>query len=346
MTTDYTNLIISSFSAIALVHTLFLTLKFAKKSSSFLGVSGIIGLLISFAIRLSKSVLIIFFPTIPFIIPLSGLLGMFLGGVFLLLHIKQLNNEIINYTQFSFHFIPVFLLLALLFFYDDAYSVYLYYTIAVFYLAIYGLYSFYLAYSEKVINQKVQLIFIAFFAIWVSFGIQLLTDSRFVYVLITFLGSCSLYGISWFETGNKHEKNKNEKPKKTSHNQNENLIRISQKVKAAFENDKLYLDSSLTLKSLSDKLKQPTHLVSKSINNQFQKTFPQFLLSYRLDEVEKRLVTDNHLSIEAIAFDCGFNSPSNFYTVFKKKHKQTPLEFQKKYSENTLKTYRRSHSDF
>ena len=44
-----------------------------------------------------------------------------------------------------------------------------------------------------------------------------------------------------------------------------------------------------------------------------------------------RLLADSDMTVEQIAADCGYNSPNHFFSVFKKVHGITPLEYRKKH---------------
>lgn len=61
------------------------------------------------------------------------------------------------------------------------------------------------------------------------------------------------------------------------------------------------------------------------------KNFFQFVNSYRIEAVKKILLEPKlKYSIEAIGYECGFNSKSSFYTVFKNLTGETPVAFRKK----------------
>jgi AraC-like DNA-binding protein len=82
---------------------------------------------------------------------------------------------------------------------------------------------------------------------------------------------------------------------------------------------------------LAVRLKAPPYLVSKAINQNFSCSFPEFLTSFRVNKAERLLVTKSEmLSIEGIAYECGYSSLSAFYASFKKIHKLTPAEFRNK----------------
>ena len=73
------------------------------------------------------------------------------------------------------------------------------------------------------------------------------------------------------------------------------------------------------------------YLISMAINDQFEQTFPEFVNEYRIREVKERLGDpgNSHLSIESIAYESGFVTPSAFYATFKKATGQTPGQYRK-----------------
>jgi AraC-like DNA-binding protein len=64
------------------------------------------------------------------------------------------------------------------------------------------------------------------------------------------------------------------------------------------------------------------------------KNFYQFVNEYRVEAVKKMLANPRrkNISIEAIGFDCGFNSKSTFFSVFKSITGMTPAQFKDKKS--------------
>lgn len=61
-----------------------------------------------------------------------------------------------------------------------------------------------------------------------------------------------------------------------------------------------------------------------------KKTYHDFLIELRISHARKLLMDDNHVTIETVCFDCGFNNRSNFFRHFKRITGFTPYEFRKK----------------
>lgn len=109
--------------------------------------------------------------------------------------------------------------------------------------------------------------------------------------------------------------------------------KILQELKRMMKTNKPYLDPELNLQDLASRLKTTIHKLSQVINEQFHQNFYDFINAYRIEEVKKLLQNSryNHLKVIAIAYDCGFNSKSAFYTVFRKATTMTPVEYRRKY---------------
>jgi len=98
------------------------------------------------------------------------------------------------------------------------------------------------------------------------------------------------------------------------------------------EEEKLYLDASLTIHSLAYQLNSNNKYISQLINNDFKKNFVLFVNEYRIREAKKLLLDEanNNITIESIGYDVGFKSKSAFNATFKKITNQTPSEFRNK----------------
>ncbi len=71
------------------------------------------------------------------------------------------------------------------------------------------------------------------------------------------------------------------------------------------------------------------HNISQVINIKTKKNFYYFINCFRIKEfqmmIQKNKFPEN--TIIAIAFECGFNSSSVFYSMFKKMTDMTPKEY-------------------
>lgn len=103
------------------------------------------------------------------------------------------------------------------------------------------------------------------------------------------------------------------------------------KLLSCMEQQQPYLNSNLTLPELSARLSLSTHHLSQLINERLNQNFFDFVNTYRIREVQRKLVDSNlaHIKIEEIAFDTGFNSKSAFNTAFKKITGTTPSQYRK-----------------
>lgn len=102
---------------------------------------------------------------------------------------------------------------------------------------------------------------------------------------------------------------------------------------ACFENAEIYLDPNLSLESLSQELNIPKHYLSQLFNVYFKKNFHVFVAAYRIDYAIQ-LLNDNHnrLTIESLAYSCGFNSKTSFNRYFKIRTGLTPSIYQLSFS--------------
>lgn len=111
----------------------------------------------------------------------------------------------------------------------------------------------------------------------------------------------------------------------------EQLEMCKTKLNDLMEQDRVYLDPSLTLPKLSTIMNCPVNHLSQVINAGFGMSFFDYLNSYRINEAKKMLVDpgDRPPAILTVAFDVGFNSNSAFYSAFKRSCGQTPAQYRR-----------------
>ncbi len=90
-----------------------------------------------------------------------------------------------------------------------------------------------------------------------------------------------------------------------------------------------YTNPKLSLAELANQLKIPSHVLSRIINEGYQKNFFDFVNSYRIEEF-KQLLQENknaQFTLLSLAYEVGFNSKTAFNRSFKKITDQTPREY-------------------
>ena len=97
------------------------------------------------------------------------------------------------------------------------------------------------------------------------------------------------------------------------------------------DTEKLYLNPQISLAELAERMSLSSKHLSQVINQSFDKSFFDFINSYRVREVQRILKesSDEKLTVLEAMYEAGFNSKSSFNTAFKKETGQTPTEFRK-----------------
>jgi AraC-like DNA-binding protein len=288
-------------------------------------------LLLLLAVRTGKSVISLLVPDSDYFAAVAG--GMAIaatGPVLLFLIQRTFGGEVPLRKREFIHFIPLAFNLSLLAF-KDWYWVNLLYYLFTISLAGYCVYSAFYLWKNKVIFSPDDIswkwswmIIGAIFLLCLSFTIQLIFYDPLVYTLNVSIAALLVYGLSIYSF--RHARLF--QPVKRKQGSTQDYKDIVIRIQLLFEQHEIFADPDLTISKLAGHLKLPPYLVSKAINQNFQCSFPEFLSGFRLKKAENLLIIKSEmLSIEGIAYECGYNSLSSFYASFKKMHKMTPAEF-------------------
>lgn len=95
--------------------------------------------------------------------------------------------------------------------------------------------------------------------------------------------------------------------------------------------EKPYLKMDYTLTEMARDLKVVPNMLSMVINSKLNCSFPEYVNSLRIKTAIELLkkAGKNNLTIEAIAYESGFNNRTSFYTAFKKETGKRPSEYLK-----------------
>lgn len=107
------------------------------------------------------------------------------------------------------------------------------------------------------------------------------------------------------------------------------LEQYKSRLLSLMKEQQLFLQSDLTLKDTATKLKTNSNILSKVINTGFGQNFNDFVNSFRVEAVKEKIQNREmqHLTLTAIAYECGFNSKATFNRAFKKFTTMSPREF-------------------
>ena len=89
-------------------------------------------------------------------------------------------------------------------------------------------------------------------------------------------------------------------------------------------NEQLFLQPSLSLADVADRLRTNKTYVSKLVNNTYNMGFPELLNTLRVDYAQQYILSHRDAKQEEIASACGFLSASSFNNIFKKITGVTP----------------------
>lgn len=99
-----------------------------------------------------------------------------------------------------------------------------------------------------------------------------------------------------------------------------------ERLQKMMEEEALYCEENLSIRSLADKIDLHPNKLSWLVNEILGKNFNEYLNSLRLQAFQTKALEPeySHLSLLGLAYECGFNSKSVFNDYFKKTEGQTP----------------------
>ncbi len=185
--------------------------------------------------------------------------------------------------------------------------------------------------SQQAIMDWLNYLIIGFVLIWISYFLNILDDTV-PYIAGPIMYSIVIYFLSFkaFQL-NATELNG------YSFKENSNLP-LFNKISELIMDQKLYLESDLSLAKLSNLIGKSTQSTSSVINQYAKQNFNDFINFYRIQEAKAMLsnMENDKFTISSIAFDTGFSSLSSFNSAFKKFESQTPSSFRKSVSTESL----------
>lgn len=117
------------------------------------------------------------------------------------------------------------------------------------------------------------------------------------------------------------------------------LLPLKNKLEAFMQSNKPYINPRLTLVELAENLEIHPNLLSRVINDCFEKNFFDYVNTYRINEFKQLVETTKfeNFTLLGIAFEVGFNSKTAFNRSFKKITNLTPSEYFYKVKGKSLK---------
>ncbi len=109
--------------------------------------------------------------------------------------------------------------------------------------------------------------------------------------------------------------------------------KIIENISSLLESERVYQEAQYSRKNFAQELDIAEATVSKIINDTYEKTVPQLLNYYRVEEA-KGLLLDTNVPIQVIANEVGFYSLTTFNRVFKESVGITPSQFKEQRSYN------------
>lgn len=310
-------------------------------SNFFLGI-----LLITFSIRTGKSVFFHFNPELADVYLQIGLAGCFFIGPFLYFYLKSFINADSQITKYwKLHLLVMIPILAGLIYYynldptadrwrqfvNGIYTAWIFYTLSAGFLLkdiLSELWRRERRWSNKdrwilsvyLGNLIILITYLSF--PYVSYIVGALSFTFIIYLVVLVL-IFNKKGNTLFRNQEKY------RDTKTMDSETEKIIK---ELTELMTSETLYRDPNLTMPMVAKRLGILNHKLSQVINDHLDKNFPALINEYRIDEAKRMLISNDTFTLEAIGYECGFNSKSTFFSTFKKQTGLTPSQYKKKAS--------------
>ncbi len=327
--------IILAFSCLGLAQALFLcTYLFSLKKGNRLANIFLAFVILGLTIRIGKSVLNVYLHLEPWQRNL-GISGILMTGPFLWFYGKALLLEKKQFKLKEYLHLAPFLLFAIFSFAipnDGSFWGYAIYILVFVHLAVYLGLSFLLLkrHGKEVHPQKIKWfrnLAIGVSLIWVFYMgnlvglISFYIGGALFFSLLIYIFSFLFLQKHAFQIGKYN----------TSSLDKSSSRRLMSSIKTLFAEEELFLDSSLSLESVAEKLNTSPRKLSQAINQNEHKNFSDFVNGYRIEKAKDLLQNHEYKNekIVSIAYDCGFGNVTSFNLAFKAKTNLTPSQFRK-----------------
>jgi AraC-like DNA-binding protein len=117
------------------------------------------------------------------------------------------------------------------------------------------------------------------------------------------------------------------RPYKKSRIQGIDIDELTSRLNRLFDEQKIFLDESISLESLAAQANISVHQLSEFINSHWHISFFNLINRFRVQEAKRILVENSDANILHVAFQVGFNNKASFNAAFKKFTGTTPLKF-------------------
>ncbi|MCL6274747.1 AraC family transcriptional regulator [Muricauda sp. 2012CJ35-5] len=318
-------IILGLIAGVAVATSMFLATYFLAKSKN-KPQDKLLGLLfLAISLRLSKSISFFIFHSIAPIGLAIGFLGLSAIGPLLYLYIRS-SSEHANMFQNSdwFHaVVPIAGAMACLFL--NLYPTTLLYwgtTALLFIYLVFSVYRFIQnQYTVVRLRQWNLRILIVVCLIWGAFVYQHVTSGIPDYAIGSGIAAVPIYyifiyALRWPITNAKAAAKKLP-------------LDCLQNIQHAFEKEAVFLNKGVSLSKFSEELNIPAYLITNAVKELYGKTFPETVNHFRIEALKRKLQDPDtyNTKIEALAYEVGFNSPSVFYSEFKKSTGVSPSKY-------------------
>ncbi|MBT1699531.1 helix-turn-helix transcriptional regulator [Fulvivirgaceae bacterium PWU4] len=118
---------------------------------------------------------------------------------------------------------------------------------------------------------------------------------------------------------------------------------LTRRLEAFMDREMPHMRPGYSITDLSAALQIPAHHLSALLNHHLGLSFNEYLNKRRIEHCKERILEGaaESLTLEALAFECGFNNRNSFTSAFKHFYGMTPSEFIK-LQKNTLATAKES----
>ncbi len=104
----------------------------------------------------------------------------------------------------------------------------------------------------------------------------------------------------------------------------EQATALTERLHQLIKEQQLYKNPDLKLHDLAKKINISSHQLSQLLNDNLGKSFATYINEYRIDEACELIKNNKGIKLEEIGYEVGFNSKSTFYAAFKKHKNSTP----------------------